>query len=126
MQVMVNLPDHIYQRARRLSELSGLDVEDIIAQRLDLLLPPLRSEKDARPVESLPDNEVVAVAESMMDESLSTRMSTLLQKNGAGTLTDAERGELTMLFEIFEVGQLRKGEAAVEAKKRGLKLSIEL
>lgn len=124
-QITVTLPENVYQRAQRLSELSGLDVEEIIAQRLDLLLPPLRSEMDTRPVESLSDEEVIAVAKSMMDETLSSRMSTLLQKNGAGTLTDAERGELAMLFDIFEVGQLRKAEAAVEAVNRGLRKFIE-
>ncbi len=125
MQVMVNLPDHIYQRARRLSELSGLDVEEIIAERLDLLLPPLRSEMDTRPVETLTDEEVIAVAEGMMDETLSKRMSVLLQKNQADTLTEIERGELKMLFDIYEVGQFRKVEAAAEAIKRGLRLSID-
>lgn len=124
-QVMVSLPDHVYQRARRLSELSGLDVEDIIAERLDLLLPPLRSEMDTRPVETLTNEEVIAVAEGMMDETLSSRVSVLLQKNQADTLTEAERGELKMLFDIYEVGQLRKAKAAVEAVERGLKLSIE-
>jgi hypothetical protein len=125
MQVTVNLPDQIYQRAQRLSELSGLDVEEIIAERLDQLLPPLRSEMDTRPIESLTDEEVIAVAKSMMDETLSNRMSILLQKNQEDNLAEAERAELKMLFDIYEAGQLRKAQAAVEAVNRGLRSSIE-
>jgi hypothetical protein len=125
MQVMVNLPDYIYQRARRFSELSGLNVEQIIAERLDLLLPPLSSEMDTRPVETLTDEEVISIAEGMMEESLSGRMSALAQKQQEANLSEAERAELKMLLDIYEAGQLRKAEAIVEAVKRGLRLSIE-
>jgi hypothetical protein len=120
MQVTLNLSENVYRRAERLAELTGRDVKDITANQLDVSLPPLGSEMDHRPVETLSDNDILALSESMMDENLNSRMSLLLQKQQAGEINDAERAELKMLMEIFEIGQLRKAHALVESVKRGL------
>lgn len=119
-QVIVTLPDNVYQRAQRLAELSGLDIEDMIAEHLGLL-PPLSTEMDTRPVESLSNDDVLALADSMMEEAQSTRMSVLLQKQQAGGVNDVERAELKMLMDIYKVGQVRKAQAMVEAVRRGLR-----
>jgi hypothetical protein len=124
-QVTVTLPDNIYRRAQRLAELSGLDVEDIIAEHLEKLMPPLSSEMDTRPVQTLSDDEVLIFADSMMEEPLSSLMSVLLQKQQAGELTDMERGELKMLMDIYGVGQIRKAQAMVEAVRRGLREALK-
>ena len=120
VQLTVTLPDYVYQRARRLAELTGRDVADILVDRLDSLLPPLSSESDIRPVETLSDEDVLVLADSQMEADQGSRLSVLLQKQQADTINDGERAELSMLMEIYDAGQLRKSQALVEAVKCGL------
>ena len=120
-ELTLHLPDHIYRRAKRIADITGQDVSEIIARRIDLTLPPLTSELDSRPVESLPDEELLEVADSMMDEVQNAWMSALQYKQQAGTITDEEKAELKILLEIFEAGQLRKTQALVEAVNRRLR-----
>jgi hypothetical protein len=120
-QILVTLSDAVYQRAQRLAELTGRAVDEVLADLLAGTLPPLRSELDQRPVELLPDDAVMELSESMMEPNQSARMSALADRQQAGSLTEAERAELQMLFDIFEAGQLRKAQALVEAVRRGLR-----
>ncbi len=122
-QLTVTLPDKVYQRVRRLAELTGQNVEEAVAETLVRLLPPLASEMDNRPMHALSDQEVLELADSMMDKSLNARMSALLAKQQAEPMTDADQAELEMLMEIYESGQSQKVEALVEAVKRGLRKS---
>jgi hypothetical protein len=121
VQLTVNVPDVVCQRAQRLAELSGQDIADVLAQTLGLSLPPLRSELDMRPVASLPDDEGLALSESMMAEPYSSRMSALLYKQQNESVTETEHAELRLLMDLYEVGLLRKAEALAEAVKRGLR-----
>jgi hypothetical protein len=105
-----------------MAETSGHDVDEMVELTLEDLLPPLRSELDNRPIATLTDKEVLQVADSMMDETLNARMDELIQKQKKGLALDsAEAARLSMLRDIYEVGQLRKAEAMVEAVKRGLR-----
>lgn len=124
-QLTVTLPEKVYKRMQRLAELAGRNVEETLAETLDSWLPPLSSELDSQPVESLSDDEVLALSESMMDEVLSKRMSALLYKQQAEPMSEAEQAELKMLMDIYGVGQLRKGAALAEAVKRGLRGRLE-
>lgn len=122
MQLTVKLPDKVYKRVERMAELLGRDAAEIIAQKLGDDLPPLPSEMDARPIVSLSDEEVLSLADSMMDKPLNSRMSDLVQKEKqALPLSDAEKAELKMLWDIYDSGQERKAEAWVEAVKRKLR-----
>lgn len=120
-QITLTLSDEIYKRAEHFAHLTGQAVEEVIAARVGDTLPPLVSELDSRPVETLLDDEVISLAESMMDERLSDRMSALSQKQREDVLTSEEQIELRMLFEIYNVGQLRKAQALAQAVKRGLR-----
>ena len=124
-QLTVTLPDNVYRRAKRLAELTGRDVAEVITEKLDALLPPLSSEIDMQPLESLSDAEVITLAGGQMDIVLSSRMSTLQYKQQAGTINDDERAELKMLMELYDVGQRRKTQALVETVKRGLRQRLD-
>lgn len=122
VELKVMLSDRVLRRIQWMAETSGHDVDEMMDLTLEGLLPPLRSELDNRPVESLTDKEVLQVADSMMDETLNARMNELIQKQKQGqTLNSAEDARFRMLWDIYEVGQLRKAEAMVEAVKRGLR-----
>lgn len=123
-QIILTLSDEIYKRAEHFARLTGQAVEDVIADRVGGTLPPLVSELDSRPVETLSDDEVLSLSQSMMDERLSSRMSGLSQKQREDVLTPEEQTELNMLFEIYNVGQLRKAQGLAQAVKRGLRPSL--
>lgn len=83
-------------------------------------LPPLTSEIGTSPVSELDDAALLELANSKMDADHNARMSELLYRQQARTISDEEEAELQMLMELFEAGQLRKTQAAVEAVVRGL------
>ena len=120
-QVTVTLSERAYKRIAHMAELAGYDVGEMLAEKIDDLLPPLASELDSRSIELLSDDEVLEIADSMMDQVQSARMSALLQKQQAELLNESELAEVQMLMDIYWLGQLRKAEALVEAVKRGLR-----
>jgi len=122
-QITITLSDDVYERAKRLADISGHDLNDAVALTLADVLPPLPTVLDNRPLESLSDAELIKTADSMMDDTLAKRMSALLYKQQAEIkgLSETEQAELQILFEIYEIGQLRKAEAMVATVKRGLR-----
>lgn len=123
-QLMVTLPDEIYDRIQRLAERSGMDTNRVLTMMLTYSLPSL-PEMDTSPVESLSDETVLALADSMMDTTQSARMSELLQKQQADGLSDSEKDELNVLMAIYTAGQGRKLEGLAEAVKRGLRKRLD-
>ena len=73
-----------------------------------------------RPLENCSDAEVLAVANMKMLKEQSDRLSELLYKNQAGTMTPLERNELESLMLVYQHGNLRKAQGIAEAVTRGL------
>ncbi len=119
-QITLNLPDELYRRAQQLAARSGREVADILTATLAATLPNDTTEPPKR-VEQLDDREILALAESQMNERLEARMSVLLEVQQAGTLDDAEAFELSLLLYRYQEGSLRKAEALAEAVRRGLR-----
>ena len=55
-----------------------------------------------------------------MAEAENKRMSELLYKNQADTLTPLERNEMESMVFVYQVGNLRKAQGIAEAVLRGL------
>jgi hypothetical protein len=72
----------------------------------------------------LSDYEVLALAYSRMDADLYQRMSDLLDRNQASTITLDEHAELNQLIAIYEHGSLLKAEATAETIRRKLMESL--
>ena len=122
MQVTVTLRDDVYERAKRLAQLTGQDISMILSTTLEASLTSLESEPAARPVEEMSNAEVLMLAESGMHQAQDRRLSFLLNKQREDqTLTDSERAELQTLMQIYQVGTLRKAQALAEAVRRGLR-----
>ncbi|MBC7869475.1 MAG: hypothetical protein H7Y09_01440 [Chitinophagaceae bacterium] len=122
-EITLSIPEHIFQRAQRLADLTGREVLDVLSGAIDRSLPPLVSELDSSPLESLSDEAIIALADSRMDDAQNTRMSLLQYRQQARSITEEEIAELHMLMDIYNAGQLRKTHALVEAVKRGLRSS---
>ena len=121
-QVMVTLSDDVYRSAERLAQLISRDVADVLADTLALSLPSLTLHTaPVASVTEITDAEVLALTELQMQPEQNRRLSTLLQQQQAGELSDAERSELLALMQCYQEGLLRKAQALQEAVRRGLR-----
>lgn len=122
MQVTVTLPDDTARRAEYLAHLTGRDVADILAETIALSLDPLGTlPATGTSVETLPDAEVLEIADSSMDREQDRRMQRLLELQQASGLTAEDRAALFALIAIYQDGLLRKAQALRVAVQRGLR-----
>ncbi|PZO40842.1 MAG: hypothetical protein DCF19_11065 [Pseudanabaena frigida] len=120
-QITITLPDKIYQRAERFARLANRDVASILADTIQLAIPPTRSDTfELEPISKLSDNQVLALTKLQMEPFQDTRLSELLDRQQAGILVEDERSELQTLMQIYQEGLLRKATALSEAVNRGL------
>jgi hypothetical protein len=68
---------------------------------------------------------VLAAADVQIPPAEDERLSDLLTRQQAGTLTDTERPELAALMELYQRLLLRKAQALREAVRRGLRAPLE-
>lgn len=121
-QVTFILSDPVYDRARRLSQVTGRSLQDILADTLDLSLPSLSSPAQIiAPASMLSDQDVLKLADVQLTVSQDQRLSELLARQQAGLLTDAERAELSGLMQVYQTKSLQKAQALHEAVRRGLR-----
>jgi predicted DNA-binding protein len=125
-QVTLTLPDEVYRRAERLAQLSSREVADVLADTIELSLSPVGLKSEAvEPVSGLSDEEVMALAELQLASDQDQRLSSLLDKQQAGTLIEAERSELLALMQVYQESLLRKAQALREAVQRGLRKPLD-
>lgn len=124
MEVTLNLSENLAESAEHLASATKRDLPTVITEVLEMLLPLLENMADSNlypPVFSLSDAEVIALADSKMDEATNKRLGELQSKGKRIGLIETERNELLTLLQIYQLGQLRKSEALAEAVKRGLR-----
>jgi hypothetical protein len=120
-QVTVTLPDEVYRSAVRLAQLARREVEDVLTDTLTRSLPSLPQDSDVvPPIETLSDADIPALTALELASAQDRRLSTLLVRQQAGSLSDTERGELLTLMQAYQEGLLRKAQALHEAVRRGL------
>ena len=120
-QIIINLPDDIYQRAERFARLANRDVASILVDTIQLSIPPVSGDvTDLEPVSVLSDEQVLVLTELQMEPEQDARLSELLDRQQSGTLSEGDRSELQILMQVYQEGLLRKATALSEAVKRGL------
>jgi predicted transcriptional regulator len=120
-KITITLPDEIYQRAERFARLANRDIASILADTIQMSIPPVSTEvNNLEPVTVLSNEQVLALTELQMEPEQDARLSELLERQQAGTITENERPELQTLMQIYQEGLLRKATALSEAVKRGL------
>ena len=126
--VPVQIPQALYRRLERLAGLTQRPVEEVVTRTLDSNLPPapetwpddLRVELLS--MESLSDDKLWALARSTASAEQQALQRQLLDKNGAGTITEAERRLLAQLGHTADQRMVRKAYAYVLLKWRGHRL----
>ncbi len=121
-QVVLTLPDNLYHSAEQLAAGAQQPVQQVLTDVLSNALGGWTVTEP--PLQMLPDEQLLALCDSQMEPRQSERVSELLNKQQAGTLTASELPELWALARIYELGQLQKAEALAEAVKRGLRLPV--
>ncbi|MBM4401460.1 MAG: hypothetical protein FJ045_05880, partial [Crenarchaeota archaeon] len=84
--VTLQLPEAIYERVRRAAEATKRPVEEVLVKTIEAVIPPsiddlpLLYREEFISMESLSDNELLKVAESVMSPTQQRRYSFLLRK----------------------------------------------
>jgi hypothetical protein len=119
--VTVNLADDVYQRAKRFALIANRDLSSVIADTVANSFPLTGVDSDLiSPVADLTDKQVMALTQLEMELLQDTKLSTLLDRQQAGSLESGEPEELEFLMQVYREGLLRKATALAEAVKRGL------
>ncbi len=128
--ITLNLPEDVYNRANSLAQLISRDLADVLIEAISLSLSSTSpfSENDSNKTESiksLSDSEVLALSELQMESEQDLRLSQLLLKQQANTLSETERPELWILMQIYQTLLVKKAAALREAVSRGLREPLE-
>jgi hypothetical protein len=118
-QVTLNLPEDLYRSAERLAVGVKSPLQNVLTDVLSAALGVWGVVDE--PVQTWPDERVLAVCDSRMSQEQSERLGDLLERQQAGSVTADEKPELWALMRVYEVGQLRKAKALAEAVRRGLR-----
>ncbi|SRR5260370_24215643 len=124
-QITVTLPEDVLERAEVLARRTGQPVSDLLAETISLSLKPLGTACQAEDLDAKSNEEVLAATQTEMPPAEDERLSLLLDRQQAGTLTDAERAELTGLMHLYQDLLLRKAQALRLAVQRGLRRPLQ-
>ena len=125
-QVLISLPDDILSQAQTWSSITQRDLSQTVTDALRITLSPLLADiSDLRPIETLPDNEVLALSKVRMEVGQGERMGKLLQKQSEGRLLFTEQAELSALAQVYHNLWVRQSQALAESVRRGLRPALE-
>lgn len=126
--VLVPLPENLYLRLQQVAQATQQSFTDVLLHAVEVGSPPNWEEApaefqaDLASLDRLNDEALWQIARSRRTEADMVQHQKLLDKNAAGTLTEAERNELTRLRTEADRFMLRKGHAAALLRWRGHKL----
>lgn len=114
VRITIDLPDELAERARAAAVHAQRDFEDLLVEWI------ARAVTES-PVDTLPDDQVLALCDSQLDERQQEVLSDLLAASRDGTLAGAERSRLDDLLRIYRRGLVRKAQVLHTAVQSGLK-----
>ena len=127
----ISIPDSLYQKAQEIAKKRSRNVDDVIRAGLagafiqELLDIPDDEQAELKAMTYLSDDALFSMMREQMQQAKQARMSTLMDKNSRGTITDVEHTELTKLVEDGQRLTLRKATAMNILMDRGYDLSLD-
>lgn len=115
--VTLQLPEALAQQAREVAALTHRQLEDVLLEWLSYAVAEL-------PVESLPDEQVLALCDLQMETEQQETLSDLLERNREGQLTEAQISQLDALMQVYRRGLVHKAKALNAAVNRGLRPAL--
>jgi hypothetical protein len=126
--ITLQLSDTLVEQAQRLGAVTQQGLETVLSDALEamgLTWDAVSVESLPKPIESLSDAEVLTLAKSKMSPVQHQRLGELQAQGKAAGLAEAEQYELLALFQIYQMGLLRKAAAIEAAHLRQLPLTLE-
>jgi hypothetical protein len=112
--VTLEIPERVARRAREVAAHTHRRFEDVLVEWIGHAV-------DEPPVESLPDDKILALCDVQMDLEQQEELGDLLARNREGLLDKAGRTRLDELMHIYRRGMVRKAQALKVAVERGLR-----
>lgn len=129
-EIKLQVPEILYQRLVNTARATQRPVEEIIIHALQVGSPPgwddvpEEFQAEIAALDKLDDNTLMQIVRERKTAIDLERYDTLLEGNSSGTLTEAERLELTALRQDADLFMLRKAQAAVLLRWRGHSVSV--
>ena len=123
-QLTLDLPDSLLEQVRYFGLATHRAPETVLTETLEMMWPAWENTliRDIfPPVESLPDAEILKLADLKMNPAQNKRLGKLQSRGKTSGLTATEQFELLVLIHHYQIGQLRKSEGIAEAARRGLR-----
>ena len=120
----VAISEAALQEALLRAELEGRAVEDYVGHMVEEKLTGDK-EREFALMASLPDEDVLAMADLRMSEEESRRASQLLELNREGQLDPTQRAELDRYMDLYNQGMLKKALGLAEAVRRKLRPPLQ-
>jgi hypothetical protein len=115
--VTLELPEMLAQRAKEIAVLTNRRLEEVLVEWIDRASQEL-------PVESLPDDWVLALCDMQMESEQQEALSELLDRNRERQLNNEEANQLDELMQVYRSGLVRKARALKVAVERGLRPAL--
>jgi hypothetical protein len=113
--ITLELPDTLARRAKAEAIRTNRPLEAVLLEWLS------RVEAAEAPVETLPDDQVLALSNAQLESQQDEELSDLLARNREGQLDEAARRRLDELMHSYRAGLVRKAQAMKVAVERGLR-----
>lgn len=126
--ITLTVPDAIYRRAQETANASSLSVEDIFAQSVSRLLPPLKDDlppslrADLAVLSLKSDEQLQRIVADEVAQQAQQRLGTLASEQKVRALTEDEQTELEQLLATSYRFMLVKAEAIRLLGLRGYEL----
>jgi len=127
-ELTVQLSAHVYRRLEHVAQEFNQPVEAVALTSITGNLPPSLDDvpadlrEDLRVLQTLGDEALWAIARGKLAPAKQARLETLLARNSAGVLTEAEREDLARLGEETDRLNLHKAQAYALLRWRGFPL----
>ncbi|MHC5726029.1 MAG: hypothetical protein ACYT04_50520 [Nostoc sp.] len=115
--VTLQLPETLAQKAKEIAAFTHRRLEDVLLEWIDRAITEL-------PMESLPDDQVLAMCDMQIEGQQQEVFSELLARHREGQLNDAEVRQLDELMQVYRRGLVSKARALKVAVERGLKPAL--
>lgn len=126
IQVTLNLPESVYYQAEQLAQLRCQEITEILSETLALLLPPGPLDLNLPDhITQASDTELFNLTQTELPSDQDQRLSLLLARQQAVSLTTAEQSELHQLLDLYQQGLLQKAQALNAGVQRGIISPIE-
>jgi hypothetical protein len=126
--ITLQLSDTLVEQAQRLGSLTHQGVEVVLCDALEaigLTWNAWSAESLPKPIDTLSDPEILALARAKMSPVQHQRLGELQAQGKASGLSEAEHYELLALLQIYQLGLLRKAAAIEAAHLRQLPLALD-